>query len=610
MSDNPLGSSAWHVDPVQYLEKRGCDWDLPDRPRSYYLTMRDGVRIAIDVYLPSSGRKPESRRWPTIVIATPYYRRFALTNDAPAETENTPNAVRYRDMFVPRGYALVVLDVRGSGASFGSRDSFRSPKEREDFHEVAEWIIGQDWSDGSIGATGISYLGAAADFLASTGHPAIKAIAPICAVWDTWLDQFHPGGVLLCSLAETYAEYMTALDRDQRVLLRKFAYFKDPHLAGPAPVDEDENGNLLAQAMAQHEANISLPDYIREFPFRDSALAYDSDITAASFSPFNYASGIRKDVAVLSISGWYDGGGYVNGAISRFLSLPNARKHLLLGPWDHGARINGSPFRRGAAVEFPVLGEVLRFFDHYLGGRPSGYDAEAPVHYFTLGAEGWKSSEVWPPRSKSKSFFLTKDGTLSLEAPQDGTFAYDVSYATGSGRQTRYERIAGLDISNYYSDWQHRDGMACFTSEPLNEDLELAGHPIVDLMLESDQPDATVFAYIEDVGPDGSVRYVTEGVLRALHRHEGELEPLNQRPEPTRTYLRTDAAPLTVGLPERLRFSTLPVSWLFKVGHRIRLSLAGADKDHFICLPHGHPGRWTIHVGLRAASKIELPFIS
>jgi putative CocE/NonD family hydrolase len=118
------------------------------------------------------------------VILTPYCRRFALVPDV-ANVEASPNTSSYRDMFVPRGYVVVVVDARGTGASFGTRDSFRSPRERQDYHAIADWIVAQPSSDGSIGATGISYLGAACDFLASTGHPAVKAIAPLFAVWDT-----------------------------------------------------------------------------------------------------------------------------------------------------------------------------------------------------------------------------------------------------------------------------------------------------------------------------------------------------------------------------------------------------------------------------------------
>ena len=108
------------------------------------------------------------KRWPTVLILTPYVRRFELT--AGSNIEPSPNSYKYRDMFVPRGYALVVVDARGTGASFGTRDSFRSPRERADYRAIADWIVAQKWSDGRIGATGISYLGAACDFLASTGH--------------------------------------------------------------------------------------------------------------------------------------------------------------------------------------------------------------------------------------------------------------------------------------------------------------------------------------------------------------------------------------------------------------------------------------------------------
>ena len=70
-----------------------------------------------------------------------------------------------------------------------------------------------------------------------------------------------------------------------------------------------------------------------------------------------------------------DGAGYANGALARYLTLPTTRAHLLLGPWDHGARINVSPWRAGVEPDFPLLGEVLRFFDHYLMGRDTGLNA-------------------------------------------------------------------------------------------------------------------------------------------------------------------------------------------------------------------------------------------
>ncbi len=102
--------------------------------------MPDGCRLAADIYLPQ-GPGAAGRRWPTILILTPDYRRFKVK--AGAGTEPCTNTFRYRDMFVPRGYALVVVDIRGSGASFGTRDCFRSPRERDDCRAITDWIVAQ-----------------------------------------------------------------------------------------------------------------------------------------------------------------------------------------------------------------------------------------------------------------------------------------------------------------------------------------------------------------------------------------------------------------------------------------------------------------------------------
>ena len=188
MSDSDDISKAWKLPPSAYMEKRPPEYALPPQPFSCYVTMRDGVQIAVDVYIPQSFRQSADAqsKFPTIIVATPYYRRFKTEGPV---AESTPMACRYRDAFVPRGYALVVIDVRGTGASFGTRDSFRSPKEREDFGQIAQWIVEQSWSDGKIGATGISYPGAASLFLAGTGHPAVKAIAPLFAVNEIYAER-------------------------------------------------------------------------------------------------------------------------------------------------------------------------------------------------------------------------------------------------------------------------------------------------------------------------------------------------------------------------------------------------------------------------------------
>ena len=405
---------------------------------------------------------------PAVLILTPYYRRFALKADAPPGTEACPGLARWRDLFVPRGYALVAVDVRGTGASFGTRDSFRSPRERDDYARIAEWVVAQPWSDGRIGATGISYVGAACDFLASSGNPAVRAIAPLSAVWDTYIDHYYPGGLLLNRLAQSYDALMVALDHDRRDLLGEFAYFKDPNLAGPAPVDDDTGGKARDAAVREHIANFRMPDFITEFRYHDDALPYDPEFTPASFSPRQYAHRIRSDVAVLSVSGWMDGAGYQNGAIARFLTLPNRDKHLLLGPWDHGARINVSPWRRAETPEFSLDGELLRFFDTYLMELETGLSREAPVHYFTMHGETWREATEWPPSPNTRRLFLAEGGALSA-APGSGEDRFTADFGFGSGTHTRYGRLAAHDTRIYYDDWQPREAtLPCFRSEPLD----------------------------------------------------------------------------------------------------------------------------------------------
>ncbi|HXW25454.1 MAG TPA: CocE/NonD family hydrolase [Xanthobacteraceae bacterium] len=608
MSDRDDRGCAWRVPPSAYLARRPAEFAVPAQPRSRYLVMADGCRLAVDVYLPAGAA---AARRPTICVFTPYYRRFAL-KPGTVGTEPSPNVFKYRDMFVPRGYALVVADVRGTGASFGARDSFRSPKEREDFRTIADWIVAQPWSDGRIGATGISYLGAAADFLASTGHPAVKAIAPLFSVWDTYADHYYPGGILLTGLAATYDRLMRALDHDRRDLLRTFAYYADPALAGPHPVDEDEDGSLCRAAIAEHRGNFHMPDFIAEFRFKEEPLPYDQEFSSASFSPYHYAHGMRPDVAVYSVSGWMDGAGYANGAIARHLTLPSPRRHLLLGPWDHGARANVSPWRAAVEPEFPLLAEVLRFFDQYLAGFDTGLAAEAPVHYFTIGEEAWHAADCWPPiAGAARQFFLAANNALSADGAAPGSDAAKVDFGFGTGTHTRYERIAAIDARDYYDDWQGRDGsLLRHTSAPLAADAELTGHVTAELWLSASEADAAIHLYLTEVEADGRERYVTEGVLRALHRKDAADTPAHRTAWPTHSFRRQDASPLVPGEPAHLRIALLPVSWRLRKGSRIRLAIAGADADHFAQVPHGRPPTLTLHHGGAMPSRLDLPLKS
>ncbi|WP_458094369.1 CocE/NonD family hydrolase [Roseomonas sp. WA12] len=601
MGDSDLESTAWRLSPSAYSAGRSIEHAMPPRPLSRYLTMRDGCRIAVDAWVPDGVTGPV----PAVLILTPYYRRFAVA--AGSDADPIPNAGKFVRHLVPRGYAVVVVDVRGTGASFGTRDSFRSPREREDSREIADWVVDQPWCNGRLGATGISYPGAASDFLASTGHPAVKAIAPLFAVWDTWQDHYYPGGVFLNRLARSYDDLMIAMDHDRRDLLKNIAYYANPDLQGPAPVDEDPDGVLLGEAVREHLGSFHMPDFITEFRFREEPLPYDAGFSSASFSPYGYRDHLRKDVAVFACSGWMDGAGFSNGAIARFLTLKENPVHLLLGPWDHGARSNVSPWRDGPGSRFPLLDALLRFFDHYLMELGTGLATESPVHYFSIHAECWQESSSWPPVEERQRLHLASN-ELEAAVGDAGSRIFQVDFTAGSGTNTRYERLAAVDTTTYYADWSVTAArLASWTSAPLQANMELTGHGVADLWIESSEPDAALFVYLSEVEADGAVRYVTEGVLRALHRRESPPPRSYQTAWPSRSFARADAVPLVPGQAARLRIPLLPTSWMFREGSRIRLSIAGADADHCASVPHGRPPVLSILHGGERASALDLP---
>jgi len=602
MSDRDDVSKAWKVPPSAYMASRPAEYALPPRPFSPYVSMRDGVRIAVDVYLPQGPAAPA--RFPAIVVATPYYRRFRTANPS---TEYTPMAARYRDAFVPRGYALVVIDVRGTGASFGTRDAFRSPKERDDFGEIAQWIVEQPWSNGAIGATGISYPGAASLFLAGTGHPAVKAIAPLFAIGDIYADQLYPGGMLSKTWTGYYNDCIVALDHNNTDDIRKFAYFADPDLRGPHPVDEDPDGALLVQAMREHRHSFNLRDAAPEYAFRGEGLLHDPALTLDACSPYSYYDRFGKDVAVFSCSGWFDGSGYSNGTISRFLTLPRDNHFLILGPWDHGARTNGSPWRDQPVPRFDLFGEITRFFDHYLMGRATGLEAEQRIHYFSVHAEEWQAADTWPPLPAT-SYHLSPGGLAAAKPDREEAATYQVDFTTTTGRQTRYERLGLLDIKEYYPDWHGRDArMLSFTTAPFESAVELSGHAVAHLAIASSESDAAVFVYLSEIDAAGRSHYVTEGMLRALHRKTAPPPPNYASNWPWHPCRRQDAQLLERNVPAMLDIALLPVSWVFAKGSRLRLSIAGADEPHYPQVPHGRPPLLQVRCGGAHGSIIELP---
>jgi len=300
-----------------------------------------------------------------------------------------------------------------------------------------------------------------------------------------------------------------------------------------------------------------------------------------------------------------DGAGYANAAIARYLTMARNPRHLLMGPWDHGARVNTSPWRAAETPEFPLTGELIRFFDEYLMGRDTSIRAEAPIHVFHQHAETWQAATQWPPHEELVTLPLGAGGAFD-GAP--GQVAHRTDPRWGSGSGTRYERIAAIDARAYHADWQAREAaLTSWTSDPLPTAMELTGHATAELVLSSSEPDASVLVYLSEVEANGSVRYVTEGLLRLIHRAEAPHPDDYVCTWPWRSFTRDAARPMTPGVPEALRIPLLPTGWVFARGSRIRLAVSGTDADHIGQYPHGRPPVLTVVTG-EGGSVLRLPW--
>ncbi len=630
---------------------------------SRYLVMRDGTKIAIDICLPRG--LPAGTRVPTIVRQTRYFRRFLVRKRARLlldESALDPMNAPMRALFTSRGYAWVDVDVRGSGASFGERPCpWWLEGEVKDGAEIVDFIVKQPWSNGRVGSTGVSYDGTTAEMLAWNAHPAVRAVSPRFSLYDSYADIAFPGGLHQAWFTETWELANAALDRnapgafigtalsfgvhgarsasvaDRRKVANRVAHLIDHDvtqramesvlsfaLAGVPPVDADIGGAQLAAAIASHVGNYNVHDGAVHMTFRDDAPpgAPLPGFTVDYFSPASYPGQVG-DAAVLGYGGWFDGA-YGNAAVKRHRVLTERRagtgtgtgeKHrLLLGPWVHGGTLDMDPDTTEHAAAFDHSVELLRFFDRHLqpnmplGGI--GIEDTPTVRYYVMGSGTWRSSGTWPPegtRSLALHFAPERRLRRGTEGGIEGQDVHDVDLTTTSGRRTRW-RTTISPFVHADGAGRSRRGLLVYESDTLEEDLEVAGNPVLVLRLASSQPDGAIFAYLDDVDRDGNPRLVSEGELRTIHRttllEDGADDARFARVKAT--FLRKDALALAPGEMATHAIELLPLAMLFRRGHRIRLSLAGADVDHFVTPSHGDARgiTWTID---RAGSRLLLP---
>jgi predicted acyl esterase len=502
---------------------------------SRHVAMRDGTRIAIDIFRPTNGGRLAQGRFPIVWMHTPYNRR---------DTQGGLTAANYPGkalQLVKYGYVVAVADFRGTYASFGRNAGFNRGEwqdaARFDAYDITEWLAAQKYSNGKVGMWGCSATGGSQMQAASTAPPHLAAIFPMSCEWDVY-SWVAVGGMTPAGGGPT--QIMRGAPRDERD-------------RAAVAVDADTDGSLLKAAIAEHAGNLETAGYV---PFRDSVSKEFGNAWWQKSSPSSYLHAIEKSgVAVYAATNWAEGfTGY--GPPFTFNNLGNPKK-LIFGPGKH---CDWNTVLEDTG--FDIVIEELRFFDHWLRGVDNGVMREPAVTYYTyneIPEKAWKSAPAWPLAAEKRTPFYFHAGSLSASAPAD---------AAG---ETRMTVVYGVDGDTFW-----KSGMT-FVSEPLASDTEVTGHPVAHLWLSTTGTDADVVARIDDVAPDGTAKYVgVEGKLRASMRALAP-PPYDNLGLPWHPATEASRQPLSPGVPVELQFDLMPMSYLFAAGHRIRVTLQFSD---------------------------------
>ncbi len=501
------------------------------------IEMPDGVRLAATLYLP-----PGHGPWPAVLEALPY-RKDDVTAADRTEYERLAGA----------GYAVCRLDLRGTGSSEGVAEDEYPPTERRDLAEVIAWLARQEWCTGRVGVYGTSYSGFNALQVAMERPPALRAIVSVFASDDRYADDVHyVGGALKALDLLDYPLSMVAMNALPPV----------PTVFGEGWREEWER--------RVHANEPWLLRWIEE----------------QTFGPYWQQGSLRPHydrirAATMLVAGWADG--YTNIALRAAEGL-RCPWRLVIGPWAHASTETSLP---GPDVD--LLPELVRWWDRWLKGVDNGVDREPPIVVFARRPTrpepdlpevrgAWRYEPAWPAER-------LRERALPLAAAR-GPAGPDRLEARGDVGWTAWISCAGHLPFGQPQDQRPDEAFSlCYEWGPLEEELEVLGHPRLEVTVASSAPVAYLSAKLCDVFPDGTPALVTRGLLNLTHRRSRE------RPEP-----------MEPGRWERVELELDVTSWTFEEGHRIRLDLAGTDWPN--AWPPPGPATLTVD---RAGAVLRLP---
>ena len=570
--------------------------------RDVMVPMRDGVRLATDIYRPAG-----AQALPVLFERTPYDKAGVNHGDRTAADPTLKSRPEIALAFARAGYAVAIQDCRGRYGSEGVFAKYTS--EAEDGFDAVAWLAAQAWCDGQVGTWGLSYGAHAQAALASLDPPALRAM---------FLDS---GG--FSSAYRSGIRQGGAFELKQATWAYKHALLSPETAADPArkAALEAEDikawfGNLpWSEGRSPLSAAPEFEDYLLQ------------QWRTGLFGPYWMQSGLWAegaydlfaDVPQVHMASWFDP--YALTATENFVGLA-ARKtgpiKLVLGPWTHGQRsvtFAGDVDFGPAATLDGALAENyvalrLAWFDHWLKGL--GQDPLPPVKLFVMGggsgrrnAEGrldhggrWIDAETWPPeRSAPAAFHLHSDGSLAVEAPQELEaslgYVHDPAHpvptiggAIASGAPIMeagaFDQREGPEVFGTlppYDALTSRPDVLVFRTAPLQQDLEVIGDFTAELWVSSDAPDTDFTIKLIDEYPpsphypQGFAMNLAHGILRVRYREGFDREVW-----------------LHPGVAVPIRIQGFPTANRFQRGHRLRIDIASSNFPHFDVNPNsGEP---------------------
>jgi putative CocE/NonD family hydrolase len=584
------------------------------------IPMADGILLDSDEYIPTTGCP-----CPTILVQTPYRKSGAGVAEG-----NT--------IFPSNGYAMVVVDVRGTGSSEGLWDSFGA-LEQQDSVTLVQWAASQPFSNGVLGLAGVSYS-AINQFLTveQPGTEAVKAIFPIVPMSDPYRDVTWAGGTEDAGFIPLWLGLVNGLN-----FIPAQDAASEPEIALTAEsqhaMDVAEFGGPVVLDAALGGYEMMLPPAFQTYPDQ----AYDGPFYQLRAPIRNIA---RVRIPTFIVGGTYDIFQRGEPILFNGLALSASQKKLMIGPWYHTTAGNGLTADDGSNPVYDSKGNLLpslnnlqlAWFDHWLKGIGNGIDKFPTVETYYLGAGKWAPDTRYPAsRTAYRSWYLSAlpgSGTAlyagSLASVVDGidtTATLPWVPVDGTCSRSTTQWTAGLVSGELCeNDNQVSEALgATFTTPPFTAPYAISGPIAATVWISSTAVDTQVIATISDVDPSGASSQITAGTLVASLRAmtttscaaivaDCSVYAKGRVIEPWHPYTPASQVALTPEVPTQLQIEIFPTSAVIEPGHSLRLTITTGDFPHELptasTVVSSAGGIDTLYIGPQYPSSIYLGTVS